>query len=359
VIASVPGLVTAANSRTLFIGAPDLLVDADHDGIPDNPGILTPTPVSTPVGSNLHSTYFEVEILSTDNQNLAHTVLTVTVPMPTGITVHAPYDPGPSTTDAAACSPSDVTIDGVINRVITCNYGSLSARGERTIALVVDVASTFNAANQAIKFVSAKVETNNETGPNQQIFTADSGSFQVQAFNANHLASWVPPGQIKEFSTSALGGDGGKLSTKVNFTSGANETVAINEDASDSSHYPCPTGFACQTDPLTGQSTYSEVKVGNGLFPDFPYFTWTLTLLVPKTYTVSQGFVLHYLSPSDTAPEFLYFKNKSSYCGSNIQAKIEAAHWCILGTPTLAKPVNDLSKLTIIVILDHQGGMKA
>ena len=172
----------------------------------------------------------------------------------------------------SACTPVTPANSGtlVVNRRVTSTTAALSGPH----------ASTFNAANQAIKFVSAKVETNNETGPNQQIFTADSGSFQVQAFNANHLASWVPPGQIKEFSTSALGGDGGKLSTKVNFTSGANETVAINEDASDSSHYPCPTGFACQTDPLTGQSTYSEVKVGNGLFPDFPYFTWTLTLLV-------------------------------------------------------------------------------
>ncbi len=166
VIASVPGLVTAANSRTLFIGAPDLLVDADHDGIPDNPGILTPTPVSKPLGTNIHSTYFEVEILSTDNQNLAHTVLTVTVPTPTGITVHDPYDPTPDGTDAAACFPSSPVIEGVTS--FTCDYGSLSARGERTIAFVVDVASTFNAANQAIKFVSAKVETNNETGPNQQ-----------------------------------------------------------------------------------------------------------------------------------------------------------------------------------------------
>jgi len=45
----VPGVATAADTRVLWIGAPDLMVDtAPADGIPDSNGKLLPTPVTVP-----------------------------------------------------------------------------------------------------------------------------------------------------------------------------------------------------------------------------------------------------------------------------------------------------------------------
>jgi hypothetical protein len=348
-IALMPGLATAANnSRTLWIGAPALLVDGDNDGKPDNPGILTPTPVSRPLGSNIHSTYFEVEILSTDNQNLAHTVLTVTVPIQAGATIHDPYDPGPSTTDADPC----VRTDSATSSVFRCDYGSLAAFGERTIAFVVDIASTFDVAHQAATFVSAKVETNNETGPNQQLFGADSTSFQVQEFNANHLDSWVSNGTAKGFSTAALGALGaGKLSSTVSFTTSANETISLTDGTTvPNGKYQCPTVpvvLSCQAD-------FSEAVTATGSFTSSPYFTWTVTALVPKTYSLSQGFVAHYLTGTTDPDWILMFKAKSSFCGA---LDITSNGRCIR-TLTLDKYDRTNNKLTLVLVVDHQGGLK-
>ncbi len=345
-IAIVPSFAVAANSRSLWIGAPALLVDGNNDGKPDNPGILTPTPVSRPPGSNLHSTYFEVEILSTDNQNLAHTVLTVTIPIQTGATINDPYDPGPSTTDADPC----VRTDGATSSVFRCDYGSLVALGERTIAFVVDIASTFDVAHQAATFVSAKVETNNETGPNQQLFLADSTSFQVQDSNANHLDSWVPNGNSKNFSTAALGDAGaGNLSSTVSFTTSSNETISLTDGTTvKDGKYQCPTAFPnCQSD-------FSEAVTATGSFTSSPYFTWQVTALVPKTYSLSQGFVAHYLA-GETDPDWiLLFKSKSSFCGS---LEITSNGHCIK-TLTLDKYDKTNNKLTLVLVMNHQGGLK-
>jgi hypothetical protein len=290
-----------------------------------------------------------VEILSTDNQNLAHTVLTVTFPKQTDITVHNPYDPAGGT-DANPCARSD----GLVNIVFTCDYGSLTpALPERTIAFVMDVASTFNTVTQAARFVSAQVTTNNENGTNQQTFPASSGSFQVQARNPNHLASWVPSGQSNaSFSTAALGSqDAGNFSSTIAFDTSSNEAVALTEGTT-TAYYPCPTGLACAL-----PTEYTEATTTSGSFAGSPYFRWTLRALVPKTYTFSQGFVAHYLSQTDTDPDILYFKDKSAYCGSDTAAKIAAANWCIFSA-ALSKPVGGFSTLTLILLMNHQGGMK-
>lgn len=339
-LALVPGLATAANTRDLLIGSPVLTADTA--------GVLTPTPVSLPLGANVHSSYLEVEILSTDNQNLAHTVLTVTVPRPAGLTIEDPFDPGPSTTDADACTRSD----GVSSTVFTCDYGSLEAFGERTIAIVLNIASNFDVATQAAHFVSAQATTNNENGTNQQLFPADSGSFQVQAFNANHVASWVANGNSKAFSTAALGANGaGNLSSAVAFEAGANETFSLTDGTTVvGGKYQCPTvpsGLTCQAD-------YSEAVTTTGSFTDSPYFTWTLTAIVPKTYSLAQGFVAHYPTDSATPNWVLLFKSKSSFCGS---LEITANGHCIK-TATLTKYDKTSNKLTVVVVMDAQGGLK-
>ena len=349
ILSAMPGLVTADNnSRTLWIGAPDLAIDADNDGIPDNNGILAPTPITVPVGSNVHSTFFAVEILSTDNQNLAHTVLTVTVPTQAHMTLSDPFDPGPnSITDADVCT----RVDGA-DIVITCDYGSLAAFGERTIAFIANVDASFNTATQAPTFVSAKVETNNETGPNQQLFTASSGSFQVQAFNANHVASWVPSGtNSKVFSTASLGDtDAGNLSSTVSFDTSANETFSLSDGTNPSGKYACPTTPVV----LTCQPDFSEAVTTSGSFSDSPYFTWTLKAKVPKTYSLAQGFIAHYLTGATDYDWILFFKAKSSFCGS---LAITPNGHCIQ-LLTLTKYDKTFNLLTLVVVMDHQGGSR-
>lgn len=332
-----PGLATAANTRDLLIGSPVLTADTD--------GTLTLTPVSVPVSPNIHSTYLEVEILSTDNQNLAHTVLTVTLPTLTGLTVHEPFDPGPSTTDADDC-----TLDG---SVITCDYGSLVGLGERTIAIVVDIDWTFNAATQPALFATAQVTTNNENGTNQQLFPADSGAFQVQPFNANHVASWVPSGaNSKTFSTAALGAaDAGSLNSTISFNASANETLSLTDGTTVvNGKYQCPTAPVV----LNCQQDYSEAVTTSGSFAASPYFTWTLKAKVPKTYSLAQGFVAHYPTNATEYDWILFFKAKSSFCGA---LAITPNGECIR-TLSLTKYDKTSNLLEVTVVMDQQGGLK-
>jgi len=358
IIASVPGMATAANSRTLFIGSD--LSAKDDQGVPLQSGQLFPTTVTVPgdAPAPKNSTVFLVEILSTDNQNLAHTVLTVEANHlnATGLSLNTFYDPDAGGHDAdqpVPCSSSGNTI--------TCDYGSLAARGERTIAVVVDVARTYVAPVPAQPLFWAKVETNNETGPNQQLFVAASGPssddptpptpFNVGAHSEDGLNTFVPPGLAKQLFTSGLDLSGtDNLSTFISFTAhGAGDRVAITEGTSDSSHYPCPTDLVPRC-----QGGYSEVKTSTETFGSTPYFTWMLTAKVPKTYTLSQGFVVHFdtLTHSDWR---LLFKDKSSFCGTLV---ITSIGHCIKSL-SLSKPVGGFSTLIVEVVMDHQGGMKA
>ena len=346
-LAAVPGLATATDSRDLWIGSPNAQTNA---------GKLFATPVSVPAAAPapVNSTIFVVQILSTDNQNLAHTILTIdwNNGVNAGLSLNDYYDPD------GGDDASDTFCD-TAGSLITCDYGSLAALGQRTVAVVVDVAPTYVVAGQGVPLFWAKVETNNETGPNTQLFTADSGGsvanpnnpFRVGPLSANGLNTFVPPGQAKQLFTAALGTDGaGNVSTTINFVAhGVGDTFAIFEGTSNETTYPCPSGLACQ--PF-----YSEAIAQNSSFGSTPFFTWTLNALVPKPYTLAQGFVAHFSSP--TVNDWtLYFKNKTAYCGTDIAAKIATALHCIVFA-TLSKPVNGFSTLSVQVVMDAQGGMK-
>lgn len=346
-----PGLVTAGNSRTLWIGSPDAQTNA---------GQISATPVSKPgPGAPDNATLFIVQIKSTDNQNLAHTVLTIDADKQgaAGLSLETYYDPNPAAPDDASsdfCSPN--------GDVITCNYGSLTAGSTRTVAVVVKVTSDYVApASQPLFW--ARVTTNNENGSNQQLFIAASGPtagddtppapFNVSGFDANLLTSFAPPGQVKHFFTSAPSGDN-KLGTTIDFTAHvAGDTVAITEGTSSSTTYQCPSFLRCEV-------AYSEVITSTETFGAPSYFKWTLTALVPKSYTLSQGFVVHYPKGAQTYDPvndqywILYFKDKSSFCGT---LDITSNGHCIKSLD-LTKPVNGFSTLTVEVVMDHQGGLK-
>ena len=417
-IALMPGLATAQDTRILWIGAPDLSV-VDANNVPVNSGKLyvnqgqlnqLPTKVSKPAGTTPNATMFQVEILNTGGQNLAHTILTInadaqgtlrcpivppatqpsatcldsekvsprcpvvppaTVPSATcldSLKLATIYDPNPAGQDDASstfCSKS--------GDVITCNYGSLGPGASRTVAVVVNVTSDYDAASQITPLFSAAVTTNNENGSNTQTFSADSGpqfdsngdpiagtAFTVDAFADNSLYTFALDGVSEDLSTSLVGGAAGNLNTKVSFNSANKELVRINEGSTTTSgFYLCPSGLSCQDD-------YSEATTTSGFFSTSPFFTWKLTAIVPKTYSLSQGFVAHYPAGATTyvfndptnAYWTLLFKNKSALCGTDVAAKILSAHQCILGTPTLTKYDKTSNLLVVTVVMDHQGGMK-
>ena len=237
---------------------------------------------------------------------------------------------------------------------ITCDFGSLPAgRGAHDCGRRQCHRHVCGAAGEP-RSSRPTVTTNNENGSNVQTFAATSGTgatgFGVSDLNPDGLNSFVKPGQSKSFSTAGVAAGGGKLSTSVNFVANGLETVAISEGTSVLGLYACPAGLSCL-------ATFSEVKVGDGAFADTPYFTWTLTAVVPKTYSVSQGFVAHFSSP--TVNDWtLFFKNKSAYCGDDIPGKIDAQGHCINGAVSLTKFDKTQNLLVVQVIMDEQGGMK-
>jgi hypothetical protein len=149
------------------------------------------------------------------------------------------------------------------------------------------------------------------------------------------------------------------LNTNVTFNTSNKELVQINEGVSSTSgFYICPSGLNCQAE-------YSEVTTTSGFFENSPFFTWKLNAIVPKTYSLSQGFVAHYPTGAttyifnDEADGYwtLLFKNKSALCGTDIAAKIASANQCI-SFLSLTKFDKTSNLLQVTVVMKHQGGMK-
>jgi hypothetical protein len=321
-----PGLASAADTRLLSIS------------------MSVPTRVSVPAaGKGPYATMFQVDITNTGGQNLAHTVLTIDANA-TGnakLALVTIYDPDGGS-DTAACSTSGA--------VITCDYGSLGAGQSRTVAVVVSVSNGYVAGTGAL--FTASATTNNENGSNQQTFSTSSGSFAVEATGTNTLSTFVLDGVVgQNLATSDVTGSSNKLNTNITFNNSAKQLVQINEGSSTAALYPCPVGLTCQDD-------YSEVLTDTGSFATTPFFTWKLTAIVPKTYSLSQGFIAHYDESDKTTTDWiLYFKNKSALCGTDIDAKIASAGQCIK-TLSLTKFDKTSNLLVVEVVMDHQGGVK-
>jgi len=334
--ALVPGLASAADTRLLSIN------------------MTQPTPVSVPDdGLGPYATMFQVQIANTGGQNLAHTVLTIAANAgAAGLSYAVKYDPdGGNDASDTFCTPSGNTI--------TCDYASLGANASRTVAVVFTVSDGYVAPASGALF-TASATTNNENGSNTQTFPVNSGSFAVSAFGENAVSTFVLDGVIGEnLFTSPVGGAAGKLNTNVTFNTANKELVSINEGTTGSgvnALYQCPSGLVCQAD-------YSEVTTTSGSFTNAPFFTWKLTAIVPKTYSLSQGFVAHYPAGATTyltnTPGYwtLLFKNKSALCGTDIEAKIASASQCIK-TLSLTKFDKTNNLLVVEVVMDHQGGLK-
>ena len=326
-IALVPGLATAADTRQLTIT------------------MSQPTRVSVPAdGKGPYATMFEVEIVNTGGQNLAHTVLTINADVQGSdeLSLATKYDPD----DGDDASDTFCNVDG---DEITCDYGSLAATASRTVAFVVSVTEDY-VVGSATPLFSASATTNNENGSNQQTFPVDSGAFNVEATGANTLSTFVLDGVVGEnLETSNVGGSN-RLNTSITFNTSNKELVQINEGTGTSLIYPCPSGLTCQPD-------FSEVTTTSGSFASAPFFTWRLTALVPKTYSLAQGFLAHYVTGATTPDWTLFFKSKSAFCGTDIAAKIEADGQCIK-TLSLTKFDKTSNLLVIEAVMDHQGGTR-
>jgi hypothetical protein len=373
-------MATAADTRILWIGAPDLTVDTVDNGVfrPDNAGNLFasgfPTRVSVPeTGKGPYATMFQVEIYNSGGQNLAHTVLTIDANATNSgkLALVGIYDPDGGTDADLTFCPATTT------SVITCSYGGLAGGQTRTVAVVVSVSAGYVApAAPGILFKST-VTTNNENGSNAQTFSASSGpqldangvpipnspAFAVEPFGTNSLSTFALDGANTNLATSDVTSTN-TLNTAIKFNSSKKELVQINEAASGDGtigFYKCPAGLSCQSD-------YSEATTTTGSFASAPFFTWTLTAIVSKTYSLSQGFVAHYptgaktFNSTDTTNDYwiLYFKNKASLCpdtDASLATKIASAHQCFY-TPTLTKVDKNTNKLVVTVVMDHQGGLK-
>jgi hypothetical protein len=350
-IALVPGIATAGNTRSVFIGSPDAQTNA---------GRLLPSAVTVPATGLVNSTLIPVQVKSIDNQTIAHTILTIdwNKSSNAGLSLNAVQfidltDDGID--DVAGCSAGSGTI-------ITCNFNNLPARATRTVGVVVDVASTFVASTQVQPLFFAHVVTNNENGSNTQLFDATSGpwattppntdpGFKVGAFDSDTVLTFALPNSSNNLANTAPSSTN-KLQAKVAFDTVKGKIVAITEGQSTDLLYKCPTGLqqACQT-------TFSQVTAGDGAFPDSPYFTWTLNALVPNTYNKSQGYVVHYPTGAKDSDWILLFKNSSSLCGTDIAAKITAQGHCISAL-SLTKVDKSTQLLSVTVVMDHQGGLK-
>ena len=179
----------------------------------------------------------------------------------------------------------------------------------------MNVSGSFPTSGAGALF-SATATTNNENGSNQQLFTASSGTFAVRAANANGLNTFAKPGQAKHLETNAIGtGGAGKLQTLVDFKGdGGGDTVAITDGTNPSGKYACPAGQTCQAD-------YSEVLFSRTDF-GAPYFKWSLTAQVPKTYTLARA------SSPTTRPD-----RRPDLCSSRTRVCSAARHIAATLTP--------------------------
>ncbi len=331
------GAATAADSRILYVGSGPL---------PAGHGVLTPTAV-TQGGA----TKIDVTVLNGDNQNIANTVLYFPVngtPLAPGLTVSYVFGP-----DAGFCTPTGAAAATSVR----CDFGNLRAGASRTVSILVDVASNFP-LTAATPLFTVNVETNNENGSNSQVFQASSGSFAVQAPGSSLLGTYVKPGitQTQTLGTSGELGSANKLTTAVSFKpSQANgNLVQIVEESGVAVEYVCPAGLVCQS-----EATTVDIDDGSGDFSASPYLTWQLTAQVPKTFTLSKAFVAHYPTGATASDWQLFWNTKTDKCGSNPGATLAASGQCIMSA-TLSRPdrTTGLATLTIVVLTDHNGGMR-
>ena len=349
----VGGSATAANSRILWIGsnlvdANGALIDADHDGVPDNNQKLIPTAVNAGF-----ATAIPVQLKSGDNQTIAHVVFRFPASgeLTSGLTITAVGG-----VDKAGCPTVDAPVSS-----ITCNFDNLPGLALRSFFIVLNAPSqTFADADHPL--LSAQATTNNENGSNLQLFTANSGTFNVQAADANGLSTFVKPspGQLRQtFNTNGAAG-ANKLQTKVEFDQsvGGNLVSIAETDSGPGAHflYTCPAGQSCQ--PV--ETTISITNDLSGAATEFgsPFLRVTLTALVPKTYTLSKAFVAHYGASAATPDWILFWNTKATKCGTN-PATILSTNPACFQDATLSKPNADgFETVTLTVLMKHNGGAR-
>jgi hypothetical protein len=354
------GIASGANSRILYIGT-DLVdstgaiidehnndtLDPVPDGIPDNAGVLYPTPVNAGF-----STAVPIQVVNADNQTIAHVLLSFpsTGSIASGLTI---TDIGG--TDAGACSkvidPDTLVVTGV-----ACNFDNLPAGAVRSFFVVVYASG---ATTTPPALFTAHVTTNNENGSNLQLFEASSGGFAVQAAATDALNDFVAPGQLaKTYNTNVVGGSN-KLQTKLNFnqsTGGNLVSIAETDAGATTFLYTCPEGLTCQ--PLETTITIEDGLSGSPTEFTSPFLAVTLTALVPKTYTLSKAFVAHYGADPLTPDWILYWGNKSTRCGTNVAATLATMDQCFKSA-TLSKANSDgFQTLVLQVLTKHNGGYK-
>ncbi len=95
----------------------------------------------------------------------------------------------------------------------------------------------------------------------------------------------------------------------------------IAEESGTEVDYVCPDGLTCQPDATT-----VDIDDGNGDYSASPYLTWTLTALVPKTFTLSKAFVAHYPTGATASDWQLFWSSRSDKCSGATPRPAGALH---------------------------------
>jgi hypothetical protein len=339
------GPAGAADSRDLTIGT-----DTNGDGIPEMDGLLVPTPVTA--GG---VTKIEVAIASNDNQTIANALLYfpgisatgTRDSLPDGAMITGVFGP-----DSAGCMPVPTPTTPASS--VACDLGNIAAYGKRDVSFIVSVPT----ADSSGTLFTASVETNNENGSNNQIFSADSGGFTIGAFNPDSVSTFIPPGQLKSTNTSSVSSTN-HLQTTIEFQASSQDgdAIEIGEASTADGKYPCPAHLTCQPD-------YTTVSIdnGSGSFSQPPYIKWVLNALVPSSYNPNKAFAAHYKTvtiggtPTIVNDWTLFWKNTGDRCGSNLDAAIAATGHCF--SSVTVGPVDKTTGLAsaVLVLYTNQNG---
>jgi hypothetical protein len=244
------------------------------------------------------TTKFDVLVDSDDGQTIANVVLTIVAPTNTVIS-------GVFGRDASMCPPLDgTTLDPAM---LVCDLGNIAAQGDRRISVLAHVAQSTPAGNTIV--FTASAETNNETGPNQQIVTGSSGPLHVLAFNANGVTTFNLGGAV---STSPLDAGGGNLQTTLNLlqNNGGNGNAIVIAEGTNATQ---PT--ICVSLKLTCQPDFVDLTVNQGSAVS-PYLETTLTANVPKTYNIKKAFVIHLNADGTLDSGFPLFNVPETSCSA-------------------------------------------
>jgi hypothetical protein len=283
----VPGVVTAAETRVVYVGDP---AQVNANPLP-NPFEIHPTAVSAG-----NTSYFDVLIKNKGKQTLTG----ATIGMGTLIAKLSDGSAGPAlpgdwkieditpvpgisgntptcSTDPVSSAPNTGLVTPGGDYIgFSCNFGNLARNGQGAIRVYLKAGSSLSSPD--LIQVSGKVAENvgGNVGSNSNTFFAvGTGTFY---FTGDGVIAGL-------FSPSSKHPDNhlaGAPKTEVDFTLLTGDYVlSIQEVTPEADVLPCPDGHTC-----LGGASIVHLNFGNAVSP---YFVWTMQFPVDSSYKLSKN----------------------------------------------------------------------